>query len=276
MEIRFVPDAVRYPRLNTDELRAGYLIENLFVPGKAKLVYADIDRAIVGGIAPAGQKLALETSKELASSFFAERREIGVINLAGNGSISVDGQTFALAKQDCLYIGRGSKQIEFGSADAQQPAWFYLVSYPAHAAHPTRLVTPKDAEPVQIGSQKDANQRTIHKYIHLNGVKSCQLVMGFTELKEGSVWNTMPPHTHSRRTEVYLYFDVAPDAAVFHMLGGAQETRHLVVRNGEAVLSPPWSMHCGAGTRAYSFVWAMGGENQDYTDMDQIAVKELK
>jgi 4-deoxy-L-threo-5-hexosulose-uronate ketol-isomerase len=276
MEIRFVPDAIRYPRLNTDELRAGYLIESLFVPGKAKLVYTDIDRAVIGGIVPTAQPLALETSKELASNFFAERRELGVINLAGNGAINVDGQAFALAKRDCLYIGRGSKQIEFGSADAQQPAWFYLVSYPAHTTHPTRLVTPKDAEPVSLGSPKDANQRTIYKYIHLNGVKSCQLVMGFTELKEGSVWNTMPPHTHTRRTELYLYFDVAPDAAVFHMMGSAQETRHLVVRNGEAVLSPPWSLHCGAGTSAYSFVWAMGGENQEFTDMDQITVKELK
>lgn len=276
MERRYLPDAVRYPRLNTGELRSGYLIENLFVPGIAKLVYTDVDRAVVGGIVPTSQKLALETAKELASSFFAERREIGVINLAGNGSISVDGQTFALAKRDCLYIGRGSKQIEFSSANAQQPAWFYLVSYPAHTAHPTRLVTPKDAEPVNLGTPKDANQRTIYKYIHLNGVKSCQLVMGFTELKEGSVWNTMPPHTHTRRTEVYLYFDVAPDAAVFHIMGSAEETRHLVVRSGEAVLSPPWSMHCGAGTRAYSFVWAMGGENQEFTDMDQIAVKELK
>jgi 4-deoxy-L-threo-5-hexosulose-uronate ketol-isomerase len=276
MEIRYVPDAVRYPRLNTDELRAGYLIENLFVPGKAKLVYTDIDRAVVGGIVPASQKLVLETSKELAANFFAERREIGVINLAGDGSIHVDGQTFELAKRDCLYIGRGSKQVEFSSADAKRPAWFYLVSYPAHAAYPTRLVTPKDAEQVNIGSPKEANERTIRKYIHTGGIKSCQLVMGFTELKEGGVWNTMPPHTHTRRTEVYLYFDVAPDAAVFHMMGSAQETRHLVVRNGEAVLSPPWSMHCGAGTRHYSFVWAMGGENQEFTDMDQIAVKELK
>jgi 4-deoxy-L-threo-5-hexosulose-uronate ketol-isomerase len=276
MESRSLPDAVRYPRLNTEELRAAYLIEDLFVPGKSKLVYTDIDRAVVGGIVPAGQKLALETSKELAANFFAERREIGVINLAGNGSITVDGQTFALAKRDCLYIGRGSKQIEFSSTDARQPAWFYLVSYPAHAAYQTQLASPKDAEQVQTGATKDANQRTIHKYIHLNGIKSCQLVMGFTELKEGSVWNTMPPHTHTRRTEVYLYFDVAPDAAVFHMMGSGQETRHLVVRNGEAVLSPPWSMHCGAGTRNYSFVWAMGGENQEFTDMDQIAVKELK
>jgi len=276
MEIRLAPDLTRYPRLTTDELRAGYLIENLFLTGTVQLVYTDVDRAIVGGVVPTTQRLTLEASKELAASYFAERREIGVINLAGSGSITVDGQSFALAKRDCLYIGRGSKQIEFSSANSKEPAWFYLVSYPAHAAHPTRLATPKDAELVHLGSPKDANERTIRKYIHTGGIKSCQLVMGFTELKEGSVWNTMPPHTHTRRTEVYLYFDVAPDAAVFHIMGSAQETRHLVVRNGEAVLSPPWSMHCGAGTRHYSFVWAMGGENQEFTDMDQIAVKELK
>ena len=276
MEIRLAPDLTRYPRLTTDELRAGYLIENLFLTGTVQLMYTDVDRAIVGGVVPTTQRLTLEASKELAASYFAERREIGVINLAGSGSITVDGQSFALAKRDCLYIGRGSKQIEFSSANPKEPAWFYLVSYPAHAAHPTRLATPKDAELVHLGSPKDANERTIRKYIHTGGIKSCQLVMGFTELKEGSVWNTMPPHTHMRRTEVYLYFDVAPDAAVFHIMGSAQETRHLVVRNGEAVLSPPWSMHCGAGTRHYSFVWAMGGENQEFTDMDQIAVKELK
>ena len=276
MEIRLAPDLTRYPRLTTDELRAGYLIENLFLTGTVQLVYTDVDRAIVGGVVPTTQRLTLEASKELAASYFAERREIGVINLAGSGSITVDGQSFTLAKRDCLYIGRGSKQIEFSSANPKEPAWFCLVSYPAHAAHPTRLATPKDAELVHLGSPKDANERTIRKYIHTGGIKSCQLVMGFTELKEGSVWNTMPPHTHTRRTEVYLYFDVAPDAAVFHIMGSAQETRHLVVRNGEAVLSPPWSMHCGAGTRHYSFVWAMGGENQEFTDMDQIAVKELK
>jgi len=276
MEIRLAPDLTRYPRLTTDELRAGYLIENLFLTGTVQLVYTDVDRAIVGGVVPTTQRLTLEASKELAASYFAERREIGVINLAGSGSITVDGQSFTLAKRDCLYIGRGSKQIEFSSANPKEPAWFYLVSYPAHAAHPTRLATPKDAELVHLGSPKDANERTIRKYIHTGGIKSCQLVMGFTELKEGCVWNTMPPHTHTRRTEVYLYFDVAPDAAVFHIMGSAQETRHLVVRNGEAVLSPPWSMHCGAGTRHYSFVWAMGGENQEFTDMNQIAVKELK
>jgi len=276
MEIRFVPDLTRYPRLNTAELRAGYLIEKLFQPGSIQLLYTDVDRAVVGGAVPTTQKLLLGTAKELASTYFAERRELGVINIGGKGAITVDGKEFQLEKQDCLYIGRGSQKIEFASSDARTPAWFYVMSYPAHTTYPTKLVTPKDAEPVNLGSQKDANQRTIYKYIHLNGVKSCQLVMGFTELKEGSIWNTMPPHTHTRRTEVYLYFDVAPDAAVFHTMGPADETRHLIVRNGEVVLSPPWSMHCGAGTRAYSFIWAMGGENQEFADMDQVKVEALK
>jgi 4-deoxy-L-threo-5-hexosulose-uronate ketol-isomerase len=276
MDIRFAPDLARYPRLTAAELRAGYLIENLFQPGTVQLLYTDVDRAVVGGAAPTSQKLFLGTARELASTYFAERRELGVINIGGTGSVAVDGKEFALEKKDCLYIGRGSQKIEFASADARAPAWFYLVSYPAHTAYPTRLATPKDAEPVHLGSQRDANQRTIHKYIHLNGIQSCQLVMGFTELKEGSVWNTMPPHTHTRRTEVYLYFDVAPDAAVFHFMGSAEETRHLVVRNAQAVLSPPWSMHCGAGTRHYSFIWAMGGENQEFADMDQIKVEALK
>jgi len=276
MDIRFAPDPARYPRLTTTELRAGYLIENLFQLGTVQLLYTDVDRAVVGGVVPTTKKLLLGTAKELASTYFAERRELGVINIGGNGSIAVDGREFALENRACLYIGRGSQKIEFASADAKAPAWFYLVSYPAHVACPTRLATPKDAEPVHLGSQRDANQRTIFKYIHLNGIKSCQLVMGFTELKEGSIWNTMPPHTHTRRTEVYLYFDVAPDAAVFHFMGPAEETRHLVVRNGQAVLSPPWSMHCGAGTRHYSFIWAMGGENQEFADMDQIKVEALK
>ena len=276
METRYSPDVDRYPRLTADELRAGYLVRNLFQPGTVQLVYTDLDRAVLGGVVPTSQKLALGTSKELAANCFAERREIGVINIGGKGSITVDGKGFELAKRDCLYIGRGSEQIEFSSADPQAPARFYLVSYPAHAAHPTRLATPAEAAAVDLGTPRDANQRTIRKYIHTGGISSCQLVMGFTELKEGSVWNTMPPHTHTRRTEIYLYFDVASDAVVFHFMGGAQETRHLVVRDGEAVLSPRWSMHCGAGTGRYGFVWAMGGENQEFTDMDQIAIRDLK
>src|ERR1017187_4054611 len=276
MQTRTVADATRMMRMTTAELRASYLVENLFQPGTVQLVYTDVDRAIVGGVVPTTQKLALEDSKELAATYCAERREIGMLNLGGKGAITVDGKEFALAKRSCLYIGRGSQKIDFSSADSTEPAWFYLISYPAHTSHPARLATETDAEPVELGSQRDANQRTILKYIHTKGIPSCQLVMGFTVLKEGSIWNTMPPHTHARRSEVYLYIDVAPDAAVFHCMGTAQETRHLVVRNGEAVLSPPWSIHCGAGTRNYCFIWAMGGENQEFADMDQIAVKDLQ
>ena len=257
-------------------LAPAFLVPNLFQTGTIQLVYADLDRAVIGGAVPTSGKLALGAAKELASTYFTERREIGVINVGGTGSITVNGKEFALAKRDCLYIGRGSKQVEFASGSAQDPAWFYLISYLAHAAHPTRLATAATAAAVELGTQRDANQRTIRKYIHKDGIQSCQLVMGFTELREGSIWNTMPPHTHSRRTEVYLYFDLPADSAVFHFMGSATETRHLVVRNGEAVLSPPWSIHCGAGTRRYCFVWAMGGENQEFTDMDQIAVKDLK
>ena len=276
MELKYVPDCERYAHLTTDELRDGFLLQKLFQPGAVHLVYADIDRAVVGGAVPTTQKLALETSKLLASTYFAERREIGVINIGGSGTVTVDGKDFALAKLDCLYIGRGSKQIEFASANAQEPASFYLVSYPAHASYPTRLATTAEAQAVEVGAPRDANHRTIRKYIHAGGIVSCQLVMGFTELKEGSIWNTMPPHTHSRRSEVYLYFDVAADAAVFHFMGRGDQMRSLVVRNGEAVLSPSWSIHCGAGTRRYSFIWAMGGENQDYSDMDPVALKDLK
>jgi 4-deoxy-L-threo-5-hexosulose-uronate ketol-isomerase len=276
MKTKYSPDRDRFPRLTTDELRDGYLVQNLFQLGTVRLVYTDLDRAVIGGVVATTQKLALGTPKHLAATYFAERREIGVINIGGNGTITVDGKEFALAKRDCLYIGRGSKQIEFSSASSQDHTLFYLVSYPAHAVHPTRLATTAEAQAVELGTQRDANQRTIRKYIHTGGILSCQLVMGFTELKEGSVWNTMPPHTHARRTEIYLYFDVASDAAVFHFMGAAEQTRSLVVRNGEAVLSPPWSIHCGAGTRKYSFIWAMGGENQEFSDMDQIPVNALK
>src|ERR1051326_853871 len=226
METKYLPDAERYPRLTTEELRAGYLVQNLFQPGTVQLVYTDLDRAVLGGVVPTTNELTLETSKELASSYFAERREIGVINVGGKGSVAVDGKEFVLTKRDCLYIGRGSKQIAFSSANAQEPAWFYLVSYPAHATHPARLATPTEAATVDLGTQRDANKRTIRKYIHTGGITSCQLVMGFTELKEGSVWNTMPPHTHTRRTEIYFYFDLGQNL-VCHFLGEPTNTRHL-------------------------------------------------
>ncbi|MGD0464090.1 MAG: 5-dehydro-4-deoxy-D-glucuronate isomerase [Tepidisphaeraceae bacterium] len=277
MKIRAVADQVRYQRMTTAELRESFLVEDLFEPGAVELLYSDVDRAVIGSIVPTEEKLVLPTSKaQLASEYFAERREIGLINIGAAGNVIVDGQSYAMENCDGLYIGRGSRQIEFESRGNSEPARFFLMSYPAHVTHPTTHIKRSGAEAVELGSVRDANQRTIHKYIHPKGIASCQLVMGFTELKEGSIWNTMPPHTHSRRTEVYLYFNVDPAARVFHVMGTPQETRHLVVKNGQGVISPSWSIHAGAGTRNYSFVWAMGGENQDFDDMDRIAIEELR
>jgi 4-deoxy-L-threo-5-hexosulose-uronate ketol-isomerase len=242
-----------------------------------ELLYTDVDRAVIGSIVPTGQKLALGTSKEqLAAEYFAERREIGLINTGAAGTVIVDGKSYSMENCDGLYIGRGSRQIEFESRSATDPARFFLMSYPAHTTYPTTHAKRAQAEAVELGSQKDANQRTIYKYIHPRGIASCQLVMGFTQLKEGSIWNTMPPHTHSRRTEVYLYFNLAPAARVFHMMGTPQESRHLVVASGQAVISPSWSIHAGAGTQNYSFIWAMGGENQAFEDMDAAPINQLR
>lgn len=276
MEMRYTADKARFPRMTTAEVRQAFLLDNLFRPGALDLVYTDVDRAVVGSAVPTDGKLALAASKELASAYFAQRREVGVLNVGGPGSVTVDGQAYAMAALDCLYIGRGSKEIVFASATAAEPALFYLVSYPAHTTYPTRQARRADAEAVPLGSEKDANKRTIRKYIHPAGIPSCQLVMGYTELAEGSIWNTMPAHTHERRSEVYMYFNVDDDALVFHFMGTADETRHIAVRNRQAVLSPSWSIHSGAGTRRYAFVWAMGGENQEFGDMDHIAVKGLK
>lgn len=272
MELRYAPDPIRFEIMDTTELRENFLIDILFVEGEITMVYSDIDRVIVGGVVPLNESLTLEAGKELKAAYFAERREIGVINIGGEGTVTVDGSEFTMARLDALYIGRGSRDIAFASADAANPARFYLVSYPAHTAHPTTHARIADAEPVRLGSSKECNERTIYKYIHAAGIKSCQLVMGCTLLEGGSVWNTMAPHTHERRSEVYMYFDLAETAAVFHFMGQPQETRHIVVRNGQVVISPSWSIHAGAGTMNYSFVWAMGGENQDFTDTDGIQV----
>lgn len=277
MKSRIVADKDRYPRMTTAELRESFLVEDLFKSGTVELLYTDVDRAIIGSIVPAEKKLALATSRQLmAAEYFAERREIGIINTGAAGSVVVDGKSFAMDPYDGLYIGRGSKQIEFESRGASEPARFFLVSYPAHTTYPTAHAKKSTAEAVNLGTPRDANQRTIYKYIHPKGIASCQLVMGFTQLKEGSIWNTMPPHTHSRRTEIYLYFDLDPSACVFHMMGTPQETRHLVMKNGQAAISPSWSIHAGAGTRNYSFIWAMGGENQAFDDMDGVPAADLR
>lgn len=275
MEVRYLPDPVRYKSLDTREMRENFLMDKLFAPGEIKLIYSHADRAVVGSVVPIKSPLKLEGGKELASQSFSERREIGIINIGGVGSISVEEKNFTLSNCDFLYIGRGSKDPVFSSQDVQNPAQFYLLSYPAHAVFPTTLVTQSNMEPVQLGSIEESNKRTIYKAIHPGGAKSCQLVMGMTILAEGCVWNTMSAHTHERRTEVYLYFDIPGDAVVFHFMGMPSETRHVVIRDRQAILSPSWSIHSGAGTRNYKFVWGMGGENQDFGDMDGIKMKDI-
>ncbi|MFC1693903.1 5-dehydro-4-deoxy-D-glucuronate isomerase [Candidatus Latescibacterota bacterium] len=276
MEARYTADPVRFELMNTAELRENFLVEDLFSPGEIKLIYSDIDRVIIGGAVPAGSALKLEAGKELKADYFAERREIGIINIGGEGTITVDGDSYAMAKLDALYVGQGSRDIQIKSANAGNPAKYYIISYPAHASFPTTHAKIADAEPVRLGSSKECNERTIYKYIHPAGIKSSQLVMGCTLMEEGSVWNTMAPHTHERRSEVYMYFDLNDTAAVFHFMGEPHETRHIAVREGQAVLSPSWSIHSGVGTTNYSFVWAMGGENQDFTDMDGVSVGDIQ
>jgi 4-deoxy-L-threo-5-hexosulose-uronate ketol-isomerase len=276
MQTRFSPNQNDYQKLCTDGLRANFLIETLFAPGKVELVYSDADRAIIGSVVPSGGALKLVTDAELRAAFFCERRELGVLNIGGSGTVEVDGKKYEMNKTDCLYIGRGSKDISFSSKDAANPAAYYLLSYPAHAAYPTTLATVKDAAPVELGTLADANRRTLYKYIHMDGIKSCQLVMGFTRMQEGAVWNTMPPHTHTRRSEVYIYFDLDPKRRVMHFMGTPQQTRHLIVADRQAVISPSWSIHCGCGTGAYTFCWGMGGENQAFDDMDPAPTAQLK
>jgi 4-deoxy-L-threo-5-hexosulose-uronate ketol-isomerase len=269
-------DRDSYRRMTSDELRAKFLVADLFQPGRAQFWYTNVDRAVVGGIVPLDKALALEGGKEMACDFFCERREAGVINLGEAGAITVDGTTYRVAPRECVYIGRGSRVVSFASDSAKAPAMFYLVSYPAHADYPTTHAGLDKANRIDLGSAKEANSRTIFQYIRIGKIKSCQLVMGFTELHEGSVWNTFPPHTHDRRTEVYCYFDLPKDGLVFHMLGEPDETRHVVVREKQVVLSPEWSIHSGVGTGSYKFVWGMGGENQVFDDMDKVDIDGMK
>jgi 4-deoxy-L-threo-5-hexosulose-uronate ketol-isomerase len=262
--------------MTTQELRMAFAVEGLFVQDNITMVYADADRAIIGGAAPVRTPLKLmATKKEMAAEYFTERRELGIVNIGGEGKVQTDSAEHTLQQKDMLYVGRGVKNVELSSSRADQPALFYFVSFPAHTSHPVTLVRFADAEPAHLGKPEDANKRTIYKYIHMGGAKSCQLVMGLTDLESGSVWNTMPPHTHMRRMEVYMYFGLDADAAVVHLMGKPDETRNLILRNHEAVISPSWSVHCGAATRRYSFVWAMGGENQEFSDMDPVAMTDL-
>ncbi len=274
MKVHYFPSPEATNTLSTEELRARFLIGGLFQPGAVTAHYTDLDRMITGAAVPTTAPLTLPTDKELGTSFFLERREIGILNLGASGTVRVAGTAWDLGHLDCLYIGLGEKDVSFTNGSAGQ-AQFYFVSTPAHAKHPTAVVRRAEVRTEPIGDPAKANRRRINKLIHLDGVKSCQLVMGFTEFEPGSVWNTMPPHTHSRRTEIYLYFDVA-DNVVFHFMGEPTATRHLIVRDREAILSPAWSIHCGAGTGAYRFVWAMGGDNQVFADMDPAPIATLQ
>lgn len=274
MQFHYFPTPEATNTLSTDELRARFLIGDLFDPGVLTLHYTDLDRMIVGTAVPSAAPLALPACRETGTSFFLERRELGILNLGAEGRVQVGASTYTLGHLDCLYVGQGERDVSFFSG-ATGAAQFYFVSTPAHAAYPTALVRRADVRTDPIGDPARANRRRINKLIHPDGVKSCQLVLGFTEFEPGSVWNTLPPHTHSRRSEVYLYFDLGDDVA-FHFLGEPHATRHLVVRDREAVLSPSWSIHCGAGTGAYRFVWAMGGDNQAFADMDPVALTALK
>jgi 4-deoxy-L-threo-5-hexosulose-uronate ketol-isomerase len=275
METRYSRDPQSFERMNTAEIRAEFLIKDLFLPDEIRLVYLHMERMIVGSAVPTSRPLCLDASPELQARYFAERREIGIFNIGKMGRIRVDGVDYPLACQDVLYIGRGSQEITFSSNSPSDPAQFYLVSLPAHKAYPTAHSTRAQARQIHAGSQASANARTIFQYIHGGGVPSCQLVMGFTELAPGSIWNTMMAHTHERRSEVYLYYQLAGDNVVFHLMGRPQQTRHLVVRDGQAVISPSWSIHAGAGTSNYCFVWAMGGENQDFDDIDPAPIDAI-
>jgi 4-deoxy-L-threo-5-hexosulose-uronate ketol-isomerase len=276
MQTRYSPSQTEYPTLTTEQLRAAFLIESLFTPGRLELVYTDNDRAIVGSAVPADSALKLTADAELRAACFCERRELGILNVGGAGAVVVDGQRFEMAKLDCLYVGRGIRDVSFTSGNPADPAAFYLLSYPAHAVYPTQCAHLADAAKTELGTAAEANRRTICKYIHTGGIKSCQLVMGFTQLQEGSVWNTMPAHTHTRRSEVYMYFNLSPSRRVMHFMGTPRQTRHLVMGDRQAVISPSWSIHSACGTGAYSFCWGMGGENQTFEDMDPAPLDQLR
>ena len=275
MEVRYPAHPEQFKTLTTAALRKEYLIEDLFVPGTTRLVYSHVDRIIVGGICPAGEAVKLEAGKELGAESFLERREMGLINVGGNGTVNIDGTDYVLDSRDGLYVGMGAKALSFRSADAGRPAKFYFNSAPAHHSYPTKKVGLNDAKQVKLGSLAESNTRTIYQYVHPAVLESCQLVMGLTILEPHNVWNTMPCHTHERRMEVYFYFDLPEDAAVFHLTGEPTETRHLVVRNEQAVISPSYSIHSGVGTTNYTFIWGMVGENQTFTDMDHVPMNEL-
>jgi 4-deoxy-L-threo-5-hexosulose-uronate ketol-isomerase len=276
IEVRQVchPEAVRH--FGSAELRRHFLIERLFASGEITLTYSHIDRLVVGGAMPATKALVLESHKQIGSPNFLDRRELGVVNLGGAGRVHTDGQAHDLGPRDALYVAMGTKEVRFESADQNAPAKFYLVSTPAHARFETVKIGLDRARRVDLGDAANGNVRTIFQMIHPEVCRSAQLVLGMTQLKPGSMWNTMPAHVHDRRSEVYVYFDLPADARVFHFMGEPDETKHLVVGNEQAILSPGWSIHSGVGTSNYAFVWAMGGDNQDFSDMDMVPMSALR
>ena len=277
MEIRYASHPEAAKGFDTEKLREEFLIEGLFIADQLTLVYSHVDRFIIGGAVPVHQPVRLEADKKtLGADTFLERREVGIINIGGKGSIKVDGTVYAMESKDCLYVGLGAKEVIMSSDHADQPAKYYLNSTPAHHTYPAKKAAISEATPANLGSPANSNERTIYKYIHAGGIQSCQLVMGMTLLKPNNMWNTMPCHTHNRRSEVYLYFDMNDDSVVFHFMGEPQETRHLVVRNEQAAISPSWSIHSGVGTSNYTFIWGMAGENQTFDDMDAVKMQDLK
>jgi 4-deoxy-L-threo-5-hexosulose-uronate ketol-isomerase len=272
--IRRMPRPQDVATMTTQQLRETFHVADIFAPGELRGVFTDLDRLVVGGVMPV-KPVELPNHKETGHAFFLERREFGAINIGGAGAVRADGKTFSLDRLDCVYLPMGTRSVTFESKDAKNPAKFYFLSCPAHAAYPAATMKPKDASPVPLGSQANANKRTIYKYIHQGGIQSCQLVMGFTALEEGSVWNSFPPHTHWRRTEIYMYFDLGENVLT-HFLGEPQQTRHLFLHNEEVALSPNWSIHCGCGTGNYKFIWGMAGENQVFDDMDGVKPADLR
>jgi len=275
MKIVQLADETRYARMSTDELRSTFLLDDLFKPGIVQLAYVDLDRTVIGSAVPLAKPLPLPCPSLLRATSFNERRELGIFNIGGKGTVHVDGETHSLGNCDALYLGRGHYSVSFSSVEPNDPAELYLLSYPAHASHPNSLIRSLDVPSLTIGDSATANHRSIYKLIHRDGAPSCQLVLGFTKVHTGSVWNTMPPHTHMRRSEIYLYFDLPSDQRVVHLMGPPSQTRHLIVASKQVVISPLWSIHAGVGTASYSFCWGMGGENQDYSDMDPVRIADL-
>ncbi len=276
MDNRYASSPAEVAKMNTEELRKNFLIENIFEPDKIHLTQTYFDRFIVGGAMPVNERLTLPVPAELRAEHFLDRREMGIINVGGEGSVEVDDEKYSLNYKDALYIGKGSKKVVFYSGSPDKPAKFYINSAPAHQSYPTSKVTKKEAEIAEMGSLEASNHRTINKLLVASVIDTCQLQLGMTELKTGSVWNTMPAHTHDRRMEVYFYFEIPEGQSVCHFMGQPQETRHIWMQNEQAVISPQWSIHAGSGTSNYTFIWGMAGENLDYGDMDKCEVSELR